>query len=71
MRIPKLTTGHDSTLGNYKLLSVPLFGPESKAIEYLDQKIAKYGPDEPVLQDERQMLQLLCAIHEGVADGHA
>lgn len=61
----KLSTGQDSTLGNYRRLTVLVFGPESRAVAYLDEKIAAQGADEPVIVDERQMLHLLAHIDGG------
>lgn len=57
----KLSTGDDSTLGNYRKLLAPVLGEKSKAIEYLDRKIAEspWGADEKVFASERQMLDLL------------
>ena len=63
----KLSTGHDATLGTYRRLSVAVFGADSKAVEFLDGKIAESpnGEDEEVLADEVQMLYLLRAIALG------
>lgn len=64
----KLSTGDDATLGNYRKLTALVFGSDSKAVEYLDQKIeeAPNGAEEEVLADERQMIALLLQIDEGV-----
>ena len=61
----KLSTGDDSTLKNYRLLAKAYFGEESKAVSFLDQKIADSpnGENEEVLADERQMLQLFGAMY--------
>lgn len=60
----KLSTGDDSTLGNYLKLSIPVFGKDSKAVKFLQEKIAESpnGEQEEVLADERQMLYLLATI---------
>lgn len=57
----KLTTGQDSTLGNYRSLTITVFGKDNKAVEFLDQKIADAanGENEEVLADETQMIQLI------------
>jgi hypothetical protein len=58
----KLSTGDDSTLGNYRRLAVVAFGPTSKAVAYLDERIAAEGPGGQVIADERQVIQLLATI---------
>jgi len=60
----KLSTGDDSTLGNYRKLAVSFFGEKNKAIEMLDTKIAQSPnkENEEVLTDERQMIQLLGSL---------
>lgn len=57
----KLSTGDDSTLGNYRKLAVLFFGEGNKAVKYLDEKIAESpdGADEEVIADESQMVYLL------------
>ena len=57
----KLSTGDDSTLGNYRKLTVLVFGENNKAVEYLDELIAKSpkGENEEVLADENQMVHVL------------
>ncbi len=57
----KLSTGDDATLGNYRKLAAVFFGEESRAVEFLDAKIAESpnGKNEEVLADESQMLYLL------------
>lgn len=44
----KLSTGADSTLGNYKKLAVIFFGNDSKPVKFLDDKIkaSKNGENE-------------------------
>jgi hypothetical protein len=57
----KLSTGDDSTLGTYKKLASALFGENSKAVEFLNEKI-KDDPDGEkgeVIADESQMIYLL------------
>src|SRR5262245_24746366 len=63
----KLSTGDDSTLGNYRSLTAAAFGRTSKAVAYLDQKIKESpnGENEEVIADERQMIQLLAHIDRG------
>lgn len=55
----KLSTGEDSTLGNYKTMAESVFGSNSGAIRFLDKKIKKEGKDAEVLADEGQMIQVL------------
>ena len=59
----KLSTGEDSTLGNYRKLCAAVFGEESKATKYLDDKIAEQSIDEEVIQHESQMIMLLQSLH--------
>ena len=57
----KLSTGQDSTLGNYLRLAKVVFGSDSKAVEFLNKKIAEApdGENEYVVADESQMIYLL------------
>lgn len=57
----KLSTGDDSTLGNYRKLSVAFFGEDSGAVKFLDEKIAESpnGEGEEVIADEGQMVMML------------
>lgn len=57
----KLSTGDDATLGNYRKLARVIFGNDSKAVKFLDDKIADSpnGENEEVIADERQMVHLL------------
>ena len=57
----KLSTGHDSTLGNYRDLSKLMFGENSPQVRFLDSKIASNpnGRDEEVVAEETQMMYLL------------
>ena len=59
----KLSTGEDATLGNYRKLCAAVFGEESKATKYLDDKIAEQSSDEEVIQHESQMIMLLQSLH--------
>lgn len=61
----KLSTGHDSTLGNYRILTAAFFGEDSPAVKFLDDKIAIDGADAEVIQDEGQMLYMLNTLHNG------
>jgi hypothetical protein len=60
----KLSTGVNSTLGEYKKLTTAVFGEESSAVKFLEKKIkeAPNGEHEQVLQDECQMIVLLLNI---------
>lgn len=57
----KLSTGADSTLGNYRDLSAATFGENSPQVKFLDDKVAESpnGRDEEVIAPESQMLYLL------------
>lgn len=59
----KLSTGQDSTLGNYLDLAKAVFGPRSKATFFLEGKIAQDGAQDEVIADESQMLMLLGKLH--------
>lgn len=61
----KLSTGHDSTLGTYLMLSKLAFGEESKATEFIRQKIKNSinGENAEVIADESQMLILLKSLN--------
>lgn len=55
----KLSTGDDSTLGNYRRLSAAVFGEASAATKFLDGKIAEQHENAYVVAPESQMLYLL------------
>lgn len=57
----KLSTGDDSTLGNYKKLAA-IIGP--KAVKFIQDKIdeSPNGEDEEVIVNETQMVALLAQI---------
>ena len=60
----KLSTGDDSTLGNYRMLAAKHFGEDTMAVKYLDKKIASSpnGANEEVLADEGAMVHMLLSI---------
>ena len=58
---PLLSTGQPSTLGVWRDMTFALLG-EGPAVQFLDEKIAEQGRDEPVLSDERQMILLLVTM---------
>lgn len=60
-----ISTGQDSTLGNYRKMAAALFGEDSKAVSFLDEKIAEdsSGENGEVIADEGQMIYLLVNIH--------
>lgn len=66
----KLSTGQDSTLGNYMILTRIFFGEGSKAVAYLQKKIdeSPNGAGEEVIADESQMVHLLGQIHIGAVE---
>jgi hypothetical protein len=59
-----LSTGDDSTLGSYRKLAAAFFGEDSKAVAFLDEKIAESpeGENEEVIAEESQMLFLLTSM---------
>lgn len=61
----KLSTGQDSTLGNYRKMTTAIFGEDSKAVEFLDKKIAESpnGENEEVIVEESQAVLMLSTIH--------
>lgn len=60
-----------NTLGYHRMFVVALFGEDSKALTFLDKKIAESpnGADEEVMIAESQMVYLLGQIHLGLAEG--
>lgn len=60
----KLSTGADSTLGEYRKLAAAFFGADSKAVAFIDQKIkdSPNGENEEVLADEGQMVHVLMSL---------
>jgi hypothetical protein len=61
----KLSTGQDSTLGNYKKLAAAVFGEDSQSVKFLDEEILKssHGEYEEVLVDESQMVFALAHMN--------
>jgi hypothetical protein len=61
----KLSTGDDSTLGSYRKLAAIFFGENSRAVAFLDEKIAASpnGENEEVIADEGQMIYLLGTMY--------
>ena len=61
----KLSTGQDSTLGSYRKMAVAVFGEDSKAVQFLDEKIAESpnGEDEEVIAEESQAVAMLGKLH--------
>lgn len=59
-----LSTGDDSTLASYRKLAAAFLGEESKAVAFLDKKIADSpnGSAEEVLADEGQMVHMLVSL---------
>lgn len=59
--IPMLSTGDESNLKNWRILSAAVFGESSPATAFVDKKIAESprGEEEIVLADERQFLYVL------------
>lgn len=57
----KLSTGQDSTLGNWSDLTNAVFGKDSPQAKFWDKKIAEHknGREEEVIAAESQVLMLL------------
>lgn len=60
----KLSTGEDSTLGNWKELAIAFFGEDSPQVEFLQNKIDEFGEDDEVIADEAQLLMVLVSLSE-------
>lgn len=62
----KLSTGQDSTLGNWISLSTIVFGEESEAVKFLKKKAedSPNGFQEEVIADEVQLITLLANMEE-------
>lgn len=60
----KLSTGDDSTLGNFRDIAFMAFGNESAAVKYLDGLIATQGREAEVIQDETQVICMLAQLHD-------
>lgn len=59
----KLSTGDDSTLGNWIAMCTMVFGPNSAATKFLIAKANEQGIDEEVIADEGQMIEVLAQMH--------
>jgi hypothetical protein len=59
-----LSTGQDSTLGNYRKLCAAFFGEDSPQVKFLDDKIVvdPDGENGEVIVDEGQMIVLLGSL---------
>ena len=58
-----MSTGQPSTLGNWHAMTKAVFGEDSPATLFLQDKIDKQGSDEEVIADEGQLLHALYIIH--------
>jgi len=59
----EMSVGMPSTLENWHKMSKSLFGPDSRATAFLQKKIDEQGPQEEVIADEAQLIQVLVLIH--------
>ena len=61
----KMSTGDDATLGNYRKMASAVFGVDSKAVKFLDDKIAASpnGENEEVIAPESQMVYLFGSMN--------
>lgn len=61
--VPILSTGQESTIGNWIALSNVVFGHDSKQVEFLKSLVTEEsGLDGLILADETQMLHVLANI---------
>lgn len=60
----KMSTGQDSTLGNWIAISASVFGEESPQVQFLKEKAEKSpnGLQEEVWADEGQLLGVLLSL---------
>lgn len=65
MRMNRISTGEPSTLEIYLAMCKIMFGSDSRATKFIEEKIkdAPNGKNEEVLTDETQMINLLLEIH--------
>ena len=61
----KLSTGADSTIGNWISLCSVVFGDDSEATKFLKDKAqnSTNGLDEEVIAEESQLLHVLMKLH--------
>lgn len=61
-----MSTGKDSTLGNYLEMAQAVFGKDSGAVNFLNKKIdtSPNGVNEEVIADESQMIVLLMEMNK-------
>lgn len=59
----KLSTGDESTLGNWIAMCTIVFGPDSPATKFLIGKANEQGIDQEVVADEGQLIQVLASLH--------
>lgn len=59
----KLSTGQPNTLGTYLKNCKAMFGEDSNAVKFLQDKVDEQGEDEEVIMHETQMLYLLGTLH--------
>ncbi len=50
------------TLGEYLQLCKAIGGPDCRAVEFLEEKIAASNPEEPVIHEDSQMRYLLMPL---------
>lgn len=65
-----LSTGQDSTLGNWIRVVQAFFGRDSPALDFLNAEVSKatHGIEEEVIAEERQLIKLLWEIHNADDD---
>lgn len=59
------------TLAYHRRMSAAIFGEDSPATKFLDEKIAKQGPDARVVAPEGFVVQLLGQLHFSAIDNAA
>lgn len=65
-----MSTGKDSTLGNYLEMAELFFGKDSGAVKFLNETIDKSpnGVDEEVIVNEGQMILLLAEQNKKISE---
>ena len=57
------TFNHHNTLAYHREMCTKLFGKDSAATKFLDDKITANGPTDEFIVDERQLIVLLYGLH--------
>jgi hypothetical protein len=63
-RDPEDSQKPPETLGEWRKIAVALYGEDSGAVKFLDNKIKEQGESEHVIAHETQVLYLLNQLHQ-------